>query len=356
MSTTLLLVAILAAPASAPVDVNLSDAKISDLWRMHWPRYAARYVPLAEHDYAPCAEYDRDFPSSRKTTVDKVRQSTKVTRRTSTGFIVRDRTSRIPSDDAEAWVRSIPRLDVGEYGYILRAKVLAVLGPTEMVVEDIRLVDAGEIKERKQKLARKLGKRSTARGSSRSVETQIKWAFQNRNKLLEAQNDKDFDRPVKLVGIDTEGLTKGDRFPIHRRGEDDHGVQIAIVRAERRKRSSSTRRTKSRYSTRRRSSALLVAVSGERFRFRELEEPQFVELLEQRGYDKQQFVEMVLRQMRKDSRGAGERVIRSLEAAREKILEAEQEKEEKDSGKRKRSRRRRDRDDDDDDDDNNDSD
>ena len=44
-------VAFTAAPVWAQQrEVRLSPARIGDLWRMHWPRYAVRYIAMGEHD------------------------------------------------------------------------------------------------------------------------------------------------------------------------------------------------------------------------------------------------------------------------------------------------------------------
>ena len=136
------------APLSAPAQsrpIVLSPAQIGDLWRLHWPRYASRYVTLEGGDYAPCAKYSRRYPSSRHVSTQKVKDSTRKTKkqRTRVGSTSLERRTSVRTSDADArvYARALPAMSVGEYGFISGCTVTEVLGPGAMLVADVLLID-----------------------------------------------------------------------------------------------------------------------------------------------------------------------------------------------------------------------
>jgi len=337
--------------------VDMSSAMVDDLWRVHWPRYASLYISL-DDGYAPCAKFDRNFPSSRLTLAENLRQTTKRSKRVTLGNFKQTKTAMIPIADASAYANALPELQVGEYGYIHSSRIEKILGPTAMIVKDVRLIGVKQLNKDKKKKRRRLQNRSTARNSTRAVDTQIDWQFQKRDKLVDLQESSDFNRRLKIVGFDTQGRTEDERWPLTDENNMEDGVQIAIVKelpASRRKRSSS----RLSLGRSKKATGLLVAVHAQRFRFRELEEKQFIELLEKRGFDKKGFVKLVLLQKKRKSKGSQARIIATLEQALrdkqekarllEKQLQEQKKKDEKASRKKSRTRRRdRDKDEDED--------
>jgi hypothetical protein len=302
----------------------LSEAAVRDLWRHHWSRFASLYIKVGD-EYAACGKYRFNFPSSRHVTVEQVLDMTERQRVERTGPIMtRRQTIHIPREDAYAVVNALPRLAIGEYGYIQGATIVEVLSASEMIVDHIQLVDKHAIEHDKAAARNDLERRATGRSSRRAAETQIEWMFQNRDRLIEQQDENDFeDTKLKLVGFDTRGFEEDDHWtgaaerPALGVDAADHGVAIAIVAAEAPPQTESRRRSRSR--RRRRSEPdVLIAVQADRLRGRELDEDQFADMLARRGYDREMFVRLVLEQKRQFLDEGDERVVDILEAARPK--------------------------------------
>jgi hypothetical protein len=304
--------------------IELSDAAVGDLWQRHWPRFASLYVKVGDQ-YAACGKYKHDFPSSRHITVEQVRDMTVRQRVERYGSIMTRRENiHIPREDAYAVVNALPQLAVGEYGYIQGATVVEVISESEMIVDHVQLIDERAVARDKAATRDDLERRSSARSSRRAIDTQLEWLFQNRDQLIEQQDEDAFeDVRVKLVGFDTRGLDEGDHWTGETerpaRGVDapDDGIPVAIVAAEQPPQTES----RSRRSRRRRQRSepdILIAVHAERLRGRELDEDQFVEMLERRGYDRTKFVQLVLEQKRQFLDEADPRIVEILEAARPK--------------------------------------
>jgi len=316
--------------ADAP---SISETQVRDLWRMHWPRYASLYVSVGD-DFTPCAKYDRRYDSSRKLTVGKVKSATRQTRTVRIGdsaisssdsgettpirgaMMTREEISQIPTDDADAIVKSIPDLKVGEFGFIAGAKVVEVLGPLEMIVEEIKLIDETKLAQDMDKVRQDLARKSTARNDRRAVDVQVDYRFQMRKRLLEAQGDREFQKvKLKIVGFDTNGFEKGMTWPGPDKTRREDGIQIAIVKTDPMPETEGA--TRARYRRRSREiEQILVAIPASRFQFRELSEEQFKQILQQRGFDETRFVQLILEQAPKRGDDTEEWVIRALEQSK----------------------------------------
>lgn len=289
-----------------------SDAQVAALWRHHWPQFAAHYVKIGDA-YLPCAKYNFDYPSSRFEKAEKytdLHQQTRTITSNSVGVgLTRQQTTRLPREDADAFVRAIPRLAVGEYGYIRGGKAARIEGPDQMILTDIQLIDVDQLTRDKNDTARSLARRGAA-DSRRELVDAVEWRYQKRDELVELQNDKSWQVPVRVVGFDTTRL-KEDEFwtgqtPHHQRD----GVQLAIVGTAEVESSKSSRR-------RSRTVTVLVAVDALRLRRRELKEDDFKALLAARGFDEASFVELVLREKQRDPENADVEIIKELEAGKQ---------------------------------------
>ena len=292
----LIVLSAFAAPALAQDrEVRLSPGRINDLWQMHWPRYANRYIVMGEHDYAACYKYERSYPSSRRVSQGKVKESTRRTRkersRLGSANLVRRTTTFTSDADAKAYARALPATAVGEYGYIQGCTITEVLGPNEMLVRDIMLVDPEIIPESKER-----GK--------------VNRRYEKRAELVELQECRNFKTYLKLTGFDARGIEPDFFWTGDDRRRHKDGVQIAIVRREQ---SSKTSKKRTRRPSRRGRREVLVAVPAERLRTEKLTEDQFAEMLDQRGFDKERFVRLVLEQHRKRAENAEVWVLRILE-------------------------------------------
>ena len=279
------LVALLAVLAAAPApgragEISLSPAKVADLWRLHWPRYASRYVALDQGDYAPCLKYDRRYPSSRRVSVQKVKGSTRKTKkqRTKVGTVTRERETSVTTSDADAkaYARALPALAVGEYGFIRGCTVKEVLGAEAMLVSDVLLIDPAEQwpDDKEVRASRK---------------------YQKRAELLKLQRSREFRAPLKLIGFDTRGLEAGAYWAGDDSRQERQGVQIAIVRSELPAKSHSRSGTRARVGKKR----ILVAVPAQRLQLEKLSEDQFRQMLALHDFNDEQFVRLVLEQSRK---------------------------------------------------------
>lgn len=297
----------------AQTEPPLSPAQIRDLWRLHWPRYAARYVSL-DDDFAPCAKYDRDFPSSRRLTDARIKAETRQTRTVPfAGNMTRRQTVDIPSEDASTFSSAIPALAVGEYGFFRVCTIERILGPLEMIVKDVQVIDPEDLEKQKDKERQEIHRRNTARADLRAMQVQVDFRFQKRDELLALQKQEAFKPKVKLVGFSTAGLEPDMKW----RGENDkqrkEGVAIAIVTKQPMPEPTTTRRISRRDP--RPSEEVLVAVPAERLKFREMDEDKFRQMLAARGYDEEKFVRLVLAEKAKTADGAEEQVIAILEQA-----------------------------------------
>lgn len=311
--------------AVAPAQQTMSERQVTSLWRHNWPLFAARYVKVNDQ-YRPCAKYNFDYPSSRLEKPEKYtdqHQRTRTIRTSPVGVgMTRKSTTKLPRDDAEAFVRAIPRLEVGEYGYIHSAKVAKIIDDDEMYVVDIRLINTDALLESKRDTARDLARRNRS-ATQRAIEAEVEWRYQKRDEIVELQENKAFQRALHLVGYDTKDLKVDDIWSGQTPHEQTGGVQLAIVDEEV-------------YS---RTRLIPIAVSAWHLRQRDMTEDQFRAMLAARGFDETTFVELVLNTKRDDPENADVAIMNALEA--ERIAKETEARKEADANSR-RSRRKRD--------------
>lgn len=309
----------------------MSERQVTSLWRHNWPLFAARYVKVNDH-YRPCAKYNFDYPSSRLEKPEKYtdqHQRSRTIRTSPAGIgMTRQTTTKLPRDDAEAFVRTIPKLEVGEYGFIRSAKVAKIIDDDEMYVVDIRLIDTDALLESKRDTARDLARRNR-NATQRAIEAEVEWRYQKRDEIVDLQENKEFQRALHLVGYDTRNLKVDDIWIGQTPHEQTDGIQLAIVDEET-------------YSSGRSRTRLIpIAVSAWHLRQRDITEDQFRQLLETRGFDEKSFVELVLTTKRDDPENADIAIMNELEAGRIAKENEERQQTETESNPR-RSRRKRD--------------
>jgi hypothetical protein len=251
------------------------DAPTHKLWERHWRFFAQRCAEF-EGEYICCPLYDRRYPSSSGISVRQAEAelSQKVEKRGS-GMVV-TKTVKMPIGEAKAMAMPIPRLAVGQYGYLASVEVDEVLGQTSMLVEDVYLIDAAKVgTEYKADRAKvRLLENSDA------AKDVLEHMYSRRRALSERQKDKNHKRAeLRLEGFPTRGLTKGQRFE----GLRGEGLQVLIVRQEF-------------YGSERRPRKRLVAVALDRVKWG-LDEDGFIQLLAARGLDPARFVELVMEKM-----------------------------------------------------------
>ena len=294
------------AESAADTPIELSQTRIEHLWRLNWRKYAARCA-MVDGRALCCTRFDKRFESSRHVTTETlISRSTRQVKVPYMANMVRPVDVKIPRADAEPGARSLPKLEAGHYGYIHSASVSEVTGEDTMLVRDVWLIDADEVSDDKQAALRKL--RANKRLSSdqrKQARKLVDERFQVRDYLADQQ--RQFRRTkVMLWGFQTRLARPKKRWDNHSKGE---GVQIAVVGKLEPKRRSKSTSTSSRF--RRRRDVTLVAVPAAWFDGK-LTEPQFRELLEQRGYSVEQFVKLTVRRTRENPKRVVERVLNEI--------------------------------------------
>lgn len=333
-----------AAPAAPVVPaVELTPAE-QQFWNMHWHN-AAVYYAAVDGDYYLCAKWDPRYPSSfttgtnpphRVTPTQWQIENTTTTTESFGGGLTREKKLTPPAEEATSAVLTIPALAPNEYGYISSAKIVAVNSPTEMIVEDIQLIDADklnreikEIEQRGQRLIAAQNERerierqrerersqysnSTDRDrydstdnnslSASDVRQAIEARYSQRLEIVKRQSK--YSRvQLRLIGYPTAAAAVGSRWS----GYDPRGVQIAIVDD-----------TASKADNKRRSRTVqLTAVNADMLR-KGITEQQFAELLAARGMSRRDFVNLVREQLKSHTesiRDTQPYILAALEQAR----------------------------------------
>lgn len=251
------------------------DPQQNRLWERHWRVYAQRCAQF-EGEYLCAPGYDKRYPSSAGITVRQAeaRLSEKV--KVGGQGIVVTKTVKMPVAEAHAMALPIPKIKIGEYGYLASAEVDEVLGPRSMVIEDLYLLDP-DVYRKDYRADRAKARKARDRDAA---EAELDYIYTHRDALVERQKDKRHKKIVlRLEGYSTEGLSPGDRWA----GPKDQGFAVLIVRAEY-------------YGNERRPRQRAVAVAVDEVRWG-LQEDAFIKLLEARGMTPGSFVELVMEKM-----------------------------------------------------------
>jgi hypothetical protein len=153
-------VATAADPPAKPLDAKSSASPAAPLspadrtfWQQNWKRIAMAYAVVGD-DFFAFPQFDPKFPSSTHVTVDGWLAEHTTSSRVTNGGIAHNVDSAPPREEALAAATRIPSFAPGAYGYIASAKVVEVVGPQEMIVTEVRLVDPEEVEAAKKKIER----------------------------------------------------------------------------------------------------------------------------------------------------------------------------------------------------------
>jgi|GEM_PF-4184408 len=320
--------------------IKISDAQVNSLWPVHWPRYADRYLKL-DDDLVASAHYDTRYPSSSGVTMHEVLQGAMRKMRIQIfSNLVKDVRYTIPRAEAEAVAKVIPDLALGEYGYIHSAEVVQVLGPDEMVVKDVWLIDEQSLQKQMEQ----------SRGQSRRATRTTRTAgneFLRRRELVDRQDDSVYQQTHRIRKFPTRGLAVGERWYGTDRGQ---GIQVAVVAIDESLSKSSSRSSRFR---RRSKSNHFIMIPAQLFSPQQVNEEQFLSVLTEADLGKQQFIATILEVQPSQRDKTVGLLIESVEAIRsEKRAEAAKaaadearKKEREERRKKRRSRRDRNNDD-----------
>lgn len=265
-------------------------------FRANWRKYAA-YASELDGGYVFIPHYDRRLDSSRGLSVTEAMEAMKVQREVKTGNLTRKQTVYPDRADAEAYVKALPNLDIGSYGWVDSAEVVEVLGRDEMIVKALWLVDRNELRAAytrdQERMERETGE------INRDV---LNFDYRQRIRLMEQQEDDDngFGATFRLVGYDTRGLRVGDRWE----GLEDAGFQVGVVRWEKVEEDEGDDRRRRRSEP----EARLVLTELEDQMRRGVDEAGFKMMLAERGMTVADFVDLIRTMRDKDPKNAEERI------------------------------------------------
>lgn len=256
-------------------------------WKRQYVRLSNK-IALVGGQYVACPAFDPRHPSSvgmtvREATRRMAREEVEVS-----GILVRYATIEPPLAEVQAVVMALPSLDVGAYGWVRAVRVDEILGPREMVVRGLRLIDEDELRDELRAAERRADDRDSA-GEGGEVEQ----AFQYRVGLAERQDDRAYREEMRVVGFATADLAERQWWA----GPNGGGLKIAIVEHE---------VDDSGYRERRRRVAIAMDLFENRIR-----EAEFYRLLRKNDLDGTGFLEMAAK-MHREHRGEEGEATRAL--------------------------------------------
>jgi len=258
---------------------RLTATQLEVYWRKNWKNYARRVVKLDDKYYA-LAAFQTTYPSSRGTTIAQLRSKTakEISDRFGSNVKIRKHLVR-PVDEVRAAAEGLPQMALGHYGHIDSGEVVKVIGPDQMILEEVWIVNEDAVEEQQDKDYEKLKRQNVDRSDARTI---LKWKFEFRNELIDRQSDRDFRANIKLVGFSTSGVAKTDRW----KGPKGKGIKIAVVGMEEIKRRPTSRK----------GTPTLVAIPLIKFNTPLTSETSFLAYLKDRGFDKKSFVDLFIKE------------------------------------------------------------
>ncbi len=266
------------------------QARIDRLWGLEWRRILPFYV---KHDgrYIYVPNYDKRLPSSTGLTPEAYQKDT-VLEQKYPDKNGKELTRKLvkPATDTHAAVALLPDVAVGNYGYIHSGHITKILDDKTLELKSVWLLDDDAMQDQIQKL--KDDARETMQKEIESAlqdrdgvnwreggiawrkltaeNEAIDWAFADRSKAAQRQSGRLFASYTwRVIGFKTDKLTSDARWPAGKAAEA--GLQLVIVDI-----TGST------------VTAVPVASIG-----KELTVLDAMDLLEDRGLTRQQFVELV---------------------------------------------------------------
>ncbi len=315
-------------------------------WTLHWKRIAMGFAHFGDHIYA-APNFDPRFPSSLHTTADRYIADHTIEQKVTSGGTVRNYQQAPAREEAIAAANCLPDFAAGAYGFIHSAKVVTVVGPEEMIVSEVVLIDPQEIakaketltrakqiasaqqeeqrrlqqeEERKRNLSGTNNRNTTSSSSSsssatRDIEREFKLNFEVRQKIA-AMQDKNKSVQLRLVGFSTASMTAGATWRVP---GSVQGAQVVLVADDKpaagKSGTSGSAHTTSHYTSSR--NAPILAINAELFT-KAPTEAQFLQVLGEADLTKPGFCSLA-RDIMKANKGDDVPVIvLAIETARKK--------------------------------------
>lgn len=264
-------------------------------------RKYATLISKVDGGFAVIPKYDRRLDSSRNISTSQAMDLLKVEKEITQGNLTRKRVAYPDRADAEAFSKALPKLEVGNYGWVASAEVVKIIDRKQMIVKEVWLVDRPTVRAEYEKDRQQSAREN---GGEENKEL-LKFNYAKRIEMVEQQEDRDegFEEQFRLVGYDTRGLRVGDRW----KGLNDEGFQVAVAYWE------EPEPDEEQESRRRRNDdPRLVLTEVETMMRKTIDEQGFKELLGERDMTVADFVELVRDVRENDRRNAEERIINAL--------------------------------------------
>lgn len=298
MALLSLMLVLPAAARETEVDGTPIDRAVYRGYEANWRKYA-RFACEIDGGYAFFPNYDRRHESSRGLTVSQVMDQMTERWEERKGNLVVKKSKAPPREDAEAYARALPSLDVGSYGWVASAEVVKVIDKNTMIVREVWLVNNTRLRKSYEEDQEQLERRT-----GQVNHDELRFDYKARIKLKEQQEDDDegFTETFRLIGYDTRGLRVGDRWE----GPNNEGFQVGVVRWETPEPEEENSRRRGREEPR------LVLSKVEDAMRTTLDEEGFKKLLDERGMTVVAFVDLVRDMRERDRENAEERIINAL--------------------------------------------
>ena len=277
-------------PVASAESEDGESRRLRAVWKRHWNDFASRYAKVGD-DYFSLVRYDPKYPSSSRTNAQQFQEKYTTTIKFCahrTNYVMREMPSAV---DAKIAAMVIPRLQIGEYGFIHSCVVERVLGPDDLIVREVWFVDQNQVRRDRQDELRNLQKAYQRNWEARREAIAIR--FLVRDRLVQNQRES-WRVKLRLRGYDTADIVSGTRWT----GPTGKGLQISLVDTDK--------------DPHREGQQLFVAIAIARFK-RGLNEDEFKALVLERGFTIERFAQLVQTERRKNRRKAVARVIMVLE-------------------------------------------
>ncbi|MEO0476685.1 MAG: hypothetical protein AAF085_12060 [Planctomycetota bacterium] len=274
-------------------------SEVYSSFQSNWRKYGVMAAKL-DDSFVMIPTYNRSRESSRGINTSQAMAMLKEVREVRQGNLVRKRTAYPDRADAEAFSKALPKMSVGEYGWVASVEIVKIIGRKEMIVKEVWLVDLPSMREAYAK-----DKEKSARDNGGEPNTELlKFNYAERIKMKEQQEERDegFEEEFRLIGYDTRGLRVGDRW----KGENDEGFKVAVAYWEEPEPEEGESRR------RRKSDPRLVLTEVESVMRKTLDEQGFKELLAERELTVADFVDLLRTVREQDRRNAEKRIINTL--------------------------------------------
>lgn len=288
--------------AQKELDGTVIDRNVYLSFESNWRKYS-RYVCKVGDTYGFLPNYEKRYDSSLGMTTTQFINANKVVSEDRNNTLVQKKFRTYPREDAEPFVKALPDTEIGSYGYVASAEVVDVINKNEMLIKDLWLVDEDAM--------RKLYATEKAQLERRMDEADAKqvlnFNFTNRIKLKKMQDSGDFEETFRIVGFDTRGLRKGDRWAGHR----SEGFKVGVIRWEKPQVDKKDEK-KSKFRRSKKSDERILLSEIDDAMRKPIDGEDFKKMLGERGMTVTEFVDLMRVLRERDRRNAEERIKRSL--------------------------------------------